>query len=281
MPESETISLGELTSGPALGAALGAGAALGGVRTEHKGIPFAVVPAGYRLESLEKLLPPQKVEQHPKFQDAASFCEYVKRFKGPSSTLFAAVSNTGCSVVAALDYHEPGKPGWVRHRATLALKQTTEWSTWVDMEGEWFSQLEFALFLEENERLFVSPSGADLRELVLTLEGKSNARFNSAVRLQNGAVKMSYEEDVELRGSSGERPGELELPGLLICAIAPFEYMGPYEVKARLRYRIAERRLSFRYETVAAHLIVRDAVKIVLENVENQTGLRPLLGTLE
>ncbi len=128
--------------------------------------------------------------------------------------------------------------------------------------------------------MFRSPSGADLREMVLNLEGHCNARYNSVVRLQNGAVKMNYEEDVELRGSHGEATGALELPGEFLCGIAPFEYVGPYEVRARLRYKLSERRMSFWYETITPHLIVRDAAQTVLKNVEEATGIKVLLGSI-
>src|SRR5690606_11399767 len=87
--------------------------------------------------------------------------------------------------------------------------------------GGTFSQTEFALFLEDNERVFQSPSGADLLELVTTLEGKNNVRFNTAVRLSNGKAKLDYEEDVELRGGVGT--GQIEVPTELICKIIPFE----------------------------------------------------------
>jgi len=272
LPDEKTIST-----------LFGAGAALGDPTTAHGGIPYAVIPKDYKLESLEPLLPPRVVRQCPTFREVDSFGRYVKRFAIEATTLFANVNvdDSTCSVLAVLDYHSTtDKPAWASHRARLALVQTREWAAWMAANGVRRTQQEFALFLEENERLFRSPSGAELREMVLMLEGKCEARFNSAIRLQNGQVRMGYVEDVELRGSHGEATGMLELPGEFICGIAPFEGMAPYEVKARLRYRLADRKITFWYETITPHLIVRDAAKLALDRVQELTGIEPLMGCL-
>lgn len=260
---------------------LDAGRSIGNVILDHKGTPLLVLPKGYTVESLKAHLPPQRVEQHPQFVDAPSFCEYVKRFKSPATALFAAVSDAGCSVLAVLDYH-PGadKPAWTTHRATLGLAQTKEWKTWMASNAQRMGQTSFALFLEDNARLFVSPSGAELLEMVLTLEGKSTARYNSSVRLKSGAVKFNFEEDVELRGNASEVNGSMELPGTLLARIAPFEYMEPVTVEARLRHRIENRAVVFWYETETPHLIVREAAKLALDNVQNETGVPVWIGTL-
>lgn len=263
-------------------ALLDAGRGIGNVILDHKGTPLLVLPQGYKVESLKAHLPPQRVEQHPQFVDAPSFCAYVSRFKSKATALFAAVTDAGCSVLAVLDYH-PGAdtPAWTKHRATLTLAQTKEWKTWTGANAQRMGQTAFALFLEDNARLFESPSGAELLELVLTLEGKSTARYNSAVRLKSGAVKFNFEEDVELRGNASEVNGSMELPGTLLARIAPFEYMAPVTVEARLRHRIENRTLSFWYETLTPHLIVRAAAKAALDNVESETGVPVWIGALD
>src|SRR5215471_16817068 len=230
---------------PAVETLLKAGKAMALPVTDYGGTPFVVVPKDYRVESLEKLLPaqfvaPQWVNQRVAFQDAGSFCDYVKQFKTFRTQIFGRVQDTGCSLEAVIDYHTPkagrveaSAPERTAHRATLVLEQTAEWKAWMAKDRQKMAQTEFALFIEENDRVFRSPGGADLREMVLSLEGHCNARFNSAIRLQDGRVKISYEEDVEVRGSQGAATGHLELPGEFLCGIAPFEGMGPYEVRSR------------------------------------------------
>jgi hypothetical protein len=52
-----------------------------------------------------------------------------------------------------------------------------------------------------------------------------------------------------------------------------------YKVNARLKYRIEGRKLSFWFETVTPHQIVRDAVQGVLDRVATATNIWPLLGS--
>lgn len=282
---------------PTVKTLLDAGRAMSPPVVTHGGVPFVVLPDKYKVESLAPLLPkdwllPGWVAQRVQLQEAPSFCAYVNLFKTWRSRIFAEVTDGGARLECVLDYHEgkvasEGKarieaatPERGAHRAILEMAHTKEWKVWMEDDREKMTQGEFALFLEENERVFRTPGGADLREMVLSLEGHSNARFNSAIRLQDGRLKMAYEEDVELRGSHGEATGHIELPGEFVCGIAPFEGVAPYEVRARLRYRIAERRITFWYETITPHLIVRDAAAQVLALVEEQTGIAVLKGKL-
>jgi uncharacterized protein YfdQ (DUF2303 family) len=235
------------------------------------------------VQSLKELLPPdniKRIQAEPEFVDAESFCDYVKRFKTEATLIFASVSDTGCLVQAVMDYHTAKGPQWAEHRAKFYLQRTKEWIDWMATDKKEMSQSDFALFLENNEHVFEAPTGAELLELFTTLEGHSNARYQSGVKLKNRSVRLSYEEDVELRGSSGVSNGSLELPGLLVVKIAPFEHMEPVSISARLRYRLENRAVRFWYETVRAHQIVRDSVRASLASIETLTGIKALLGSI-
>jgi uncharacterized protein YfdQ (DUF2303 family) len=267
-------------------ALLEAGSRLSGcVIDEHEGVPVVVLPDKWRVEKLD--VPPERVARTVGFNDVESFATYVNRFKTEGTLLFATVTDTDCKIVAHLDHHD--KPvleavarsrGWSSHMATLVCVQTKEWKTWMENNGgpnDAFSQVEFAQFLEDNERVFRSPAAAELLELVTTLEGKSNVRFNSAVRLSNGKAKLDYEDDVSLTGGVGA--GAIEVPTELICAIIPFENgPEPYEVRSRLRYRIGNRQIVFWYETITPHLVLRDAAKSVMDRVREKVAAPLLIG---
>lgn len=268
-------------------ALIAAGSAINSrILSDHGGKPTLVVPEKYRVETLPQ--PAERIGRSVNFADVDSFAAYVNRFKTTGTLLFAAVSDTDCKICAHLDHHEkPVLEGsardrfWSSHLATLTCVQTKEWRGWMARNGgeKPFSQTDFALFLEDNERLFRSPGGAELLELVTSLEGKSNVRFNSAIRLNNGRAKLDFEEDVELRGQSSAVAGALEVPSLLILGIVPFENgPEPYEVRARLRYRIANRTICFWYETVTPHLILRDAARAVMDAVREKVQAPLLIG---
>lgn len=265
---------------------LKAGAALSGhVLSSPGATPAVIVPEGYKLHVLQH--PPAKVPRAVSFEDVASFAEYVDRYKTPGTLLFATLTDTECQITAKLDLHDdsslgsgPAELTWCSHTARLDCTQTQEWKTWMASNGRSknpFTQVEFAQFLEDNERVFREPNAAELLELITTLEGKNDVRFSQSVRLTNGRVQLHYEEDVKLQGTTAN--GKIELPAELMVALMPFENGSePYAVRARLRHRIRERQLVFWYETVAPHLILREASRAVLAEVRARIQLPVLLG---
>lgn len=268
---------------------LDAGRAIGlTALVEHGGRPVVVIPERFKVHTLE--MPGEKVGRVVDFEDVESFGNYVNRFITPGTLLFAEVTDTNCKVSAHLDYHDkPVLEGsirerqWSSHVANLECVLTKEWVTWMKHNGpkgnngEAFSQVAFAQFLEDNERVFRSPGAAELLELVTTLEGKNDVRFNQAVKLQNGKARLSYEEDIKLTG--GVENGAIEMPTKLTCAIIPFENgPEPYTVESRLRFRLSGRQIVFWYETITPHLILRDAAKAVLDAVREKVKAPVLIG---
>ena len=72
------------------------------------------------------------------------------------------------------------------------------------------SQVDFATYLEDNAALFTDPKGADMLELIRNLEGHANVSINQAVKLQTGAIKLTFTEEVELQGWEHRRPGRFD-----------------------------------------------------------------------
>ncbi|HEX4646322.1 MAG TPA: DUF2303 family protein, partial [Verrucomicrobiae bacterium] len=99
--------------------------------------------------------------------------------------------------------------------------------------------------------------------------------INTAVKMQTGAIKLAYTEEVELKGGSASQAGELAIPAILEVGIAPFEGVARYRIKARLRYRIENRKVVFWYESVDTHLVVRQVCAEIIQIIEKQTGVVP------
>jgi hypothetical protein len=257
-----------------------------------------VLPQGFTALNVSQFCPPQRIRQAVNLTTPEAFAAYVNRFKDSDTLIFAKVTDTEAAFRAVLDYHVPPSlprepkdpdaeddgaypplPRYCSHTATYAVEHTTEWKRWLAANGKKFTQEEFALWLEENQDLLVSPSGADLLELVVTLEGKSDVRFSSAIRLQNRKSTLLFDEDVALSGGSTTKSGKLEVPGSVLAAIAPFHGVAKCPSSARLKYRIDSRRLTFWLEIVSPHLTIREAVAGVLEAVKTATALPVLMGT--
>lgn len=244
-------------------------------------VPFVVIPQSQKVESLESLFPPTRIKRTVNLLEAGSFVDYVNRFKTDNTLIFANVSETGAAFTAMLDYHGPApelKPAYCSHVAKFEAVETPEWKTWKAANRKPMNQVEFATFLEDNQSLFVDPAGADLLELVRSLHGHRNARFNTALRLDNGSYSVSYDEDVVVKGTSTAKSGEMELPPQIQAGLAVFQGADPYKVSARLKSRCEERRLVLFYETVSMHAIVRESIMLLVKQISEGTKIVPLLG---
>lgn len=269
-------------------AALDAGRALGSTPiTTDKPTAVVVIPNNYKAEALEKhiekyLPAPRRVQASPTFANVVSFILYVSEYKNADTKIFASVptsTSVAPSFIAIIDYHSVEGAAWCEHRARYGCEFTEEWKRWMSKNGTRMSQVEFATLLEENQRIITRPPGAELLELVQTLEGKNDIRCNSLIRLSSGKAKLLYEEDVELKGTINTQQGQVEFPTSIEVAIAPFDGGPAYKITCRLRYRIENRRLSFWYECVDVHLIIQECVKEIVERVEEKLSLEVLLGT--
>lgn len=251
-------------------------------RAAANGDPYAIIPSNTKIESLKHLCPPAYIERQVRLQAADSFAEYVNRFKTPATLIFAEETAQGVKLKSILDYHLANPtPSADRclHVALYESLPTVEWAEWKSADRKPKDQVAFATWLEDNAALFRNPTGADLLELVRTLTGKNEVRFMSAIRLDSGANRLQYDEDVELKGQLSTKSGAVVLPSIVTAGIAPFQGSAAYEVNARLKYRIESRKLNLWFETIAPHIIMRDAVLGVLKLITEKTGLTPLLGT--
>lgn len=250
-------------------------------------VQVILVPSGYKVEAIEPhiqqfLDAPRRIKQHAKLADADSFIRYVTGFKNGDTRIFATIpsNNAAPSFLAVIDYHAPETPGWCEHRATYSCQFTEEWNRWTQQNKKRMGQVEFATLLEENASLIVTPPGAELLELVMTLEGKSDITCNSLVRLSNGKTKLEYQEEVELKGAVSSTTGQIDFPSALTVAIAPFDGGPTYKINCRLRYRIENRKLTFWFECVDLHLIIKECVADTVERIQEKLQIQPLLGSL-
>jgi uncharacterized protein YfdQ (DUF2303 family) len=254
------------------------------------GEAFFIKPDGNPV-SLKQFFSPTRIRQTVSLASANSFCEYFNRFAGSESMIFAEVDSDSANFVAILDYHAPAVvescsngPNYCEHVAQYETEPTPEWKAWLGANRKAMNQVDFATWLEDNLHLFVTPpadknapSGADLLELVKSLHGHQTAQFNTALRLDNGAYTVKYEEAIDVRGTI--KSDSLTLPPFIYGGFSLFEGMGGYLVKARLKTRIENRKLVLFFETVALENTVRDCLKLVAKEIEEKAERKILLGT--
>lgn len=247
-------------------ATLGVGAAQGDAkRIGDYGVPYAVVPDSYRVESLEHTLPiPTRKRGRVALNDAKSFIAYFKKHNMASS-IYATLNPP--RFLAVFDDHERDQAGWREHTAEYQCPLSVEWRTWTSSNKRQMKQADFAQFIEDNLPDIVEPSGADMLEISRSLEAKKKVNFASGIRLSNGQTQLTYEE--EIQGTAAK--GALQIPEIFSIGIAVLEGGPRYKVEARLRYRIDEGRLAFWYDLLRPHKVLENAVMDVWKEISDQT----------
>jgi uncharacterized protein YfdQ (DUF2303 family) len=213
------------------------------------GVPVAAVPPDFKLESLRKYEIPEEAAGTVAVHTLSSLADYLKLHAIDGSSVFAS---RDCALVCGvIDWHRPeestlgSNPGWARHRVEYKLEHTPEWKAWTGINGKAMSQDAFAEFLEENLPDIIEPAGASVLETASTLSGKRNVQFLSSRNLGNGDVGLMWKEETDAGGGVN---GDTKVPAELLLKLPVYrgaEKATTFDVKAFLRYRIREGKLTF------------------------------------
>lgn len=219
------------------------------------------------------------IRQRVKLDDADSFSAYVNTFKTEHSQLFVSIERH--NMTALLDYHaasgngDAGKPDYLDHRAVYEMPFSEEWARWTRIDGVPMPQVKFAEFLEENLADIVEPAGASILEVALQLQQKKKVQFDSGIRLQDGSTQLTYREEVENAGKNN-----MVVPTEFTIGIPVFFGGDRYKLKALLRYRIEEGKLTFHIVLHRRQFVLQAAVKATAAKVGEATGFSPLYGSV-
>ncbi len=247
----------------------------------YNGTPAVMVPKDWKLESLPGWEPPlpQRIRTKVAVTDARSFIEYFKLYSVPAtdpncrSAIFADVTNTGAQFVGVLDYHA-AEAQWCGHRVEFQPALSEDWKRWMEMNRQPKTQMELALFLEDNLAACLVPAGADLLEMINTLAVDESITFRSAQRLQSGAVRFHYDSE------SKARAGEVEMPSELQVGLPVFDGQVEAVVRFRLKYRLSNGAFKLWLEAVNPHKVMDWAVKRMQQEIEEGTGVQAYRGKL-
>jgi len=260
-------------------AVLDAGAGLSAMKAAELGnlnnsFPYVLLPAGYRYEGKEEILPaPIRKRGGTTLHDAASFIAVVNDQKGEATRLYSTINPP---TFTAIFNDVATAPGWRDHTAKYNAPLSPEWKTWIASSGKGQNQADFAQFIETNLPDIAEPVGAVVLEVARTLEAKKKVNFASSLRLSDGSTQFTYEEDVQ--GSA--QKGQLQVPEVFVLAIPVFENGDLWRVEAQLRYRIADGgKLTIWYELVRPHKVIETAVKELRTTIATETGLPILVGS--
>jgi uncharacterized protein YfdQ (DUF2303 family) len=263
-------------------ALLHAGAAATDYRIIDDGIPFAVIPDGYKVSGLEKMLEaPIRKRATVITSDANGFIDYLNKHASQEySLIYAQIDSekSQCKLVAVIDDHGGDLPQWREHTCAFEPKQAVEWMRWMEKNKAPMTQTEFAGWLEDNLTDVASvpgfPSGADILAMALGFEANAEKRLRSKINLQNGGVQFEFVEDEAPDTRTSMKVFERFTLGLPVFDGST----SAYPLEARLKYREKSGALSFWYELIRPDRVFKTAVTDELANIKEGTGLSIIAG---
>jgi uncharacterized protein YfdQ (DUF2303 family) len=140
---------------------------------------------------------------------------------------------------------------------------------------------EFAYFIEDNNPDFVEPESAELMDIALNFRATQSVSYKAAQRLQDGHVELQYANIVN--GTASGSTGSVKIPETFRISIPVFAGVSapPYELEARLRYRLAGGNVAIWYDLVRPHKVFERACKDLYVEVADGTARTLLLGTTD
>ncbi|BEU21605.1 DUF2303 family protein [Paraburkholderia sp. 22B1P] len=239
------------------------------------------LPPNWRLEEHddEKLLAaPLRKHARVRLRDSESFIDYVKRHGSLDDCTVWCLANYvegKVAFTAIINDHGslPTASAWRDHRAQFTPEFSEEWRRWNGLNKKQMTQTEFAAFLEDNLRDVAAPdgsglpSGSAMLEMAIAFEATQDMRFKSAIRLSNGGVNLSFVQD-----DDAQTLQKMAVFERFAIGIPVFWNGDPYQVDARLRYRVRDGKLVFWFELVRTDKILEAAAQTVIAAIREKTG---------
>jgi uncharacterized protein YfdQ (DUF2303 family) len=279
-----------------------------------------VLPQHMRAESIKKYLDeyrtaPERKKGQATLVDLNSFIDHVNRNKDASSAMFGVPDAQNPRLLCVFNYNEPalvneaikattadagtlarpGAPRFGDHRAVYTFPLADEWKAWTAADGESMAQEAFAIFLEERlidvadpvtalagaqqfaEKLAVTfATPQKLLELSRGLAVRVNGRVKQNVKLQSGEAQIAFSEE-----HTDETGAPLTIPGAFVIQVPVFKNGAPYQIPARLRYRVSGGAIAWWFDLYRTDRVFDHAFEEACGTAKSSTSLPLFKGTPE
>lgn len=199
-----------------------------------------------------------------------SFAKAIDDHNDERTKVFA--DNEKSEIIAVFDFLQTGgraksetdsrANGWGQLRAVIGFAESRKLKEW-RKTLEWMTQAEFANFIEDHLEDVLTPSGQELLSIATDLEASSTGGFKGKVNLDNGSVRLSYQDEVETT---------VEIPRNLTLGIPLFEHGDRYKLGARLRFVIQGGSVKFRLLFTNLQDAKEQEFERIVQEIEEKTS---------
>lgn len=177
-----------------------------------------------------------------------------------ATTIYINPDAENPAIVAVINGNGTAGPGHADFRASIAFRPTPQWVKWRAIDGKLLPQEAFAEFCEDNLGDISAPDGATVMEIVSYLQATRTADFKSGIKLSNGLVQFTNIENIQASVGSSE----IAVPDTFTLGLAPIFGVAPFNITARFRYRIEDRKLKLGIKLQR----IEDTMHAVVQEIE-------------
>lgn len=258
-----------------------------GTRVRHVALPKNYTLATIDTEQRESN--PRRAKGLATMSDAESFIAFVNEFQGDGTAVWCAFdpASAQLSFQAVIDDHAAHMPGWRGLQATYTPRMSIEWQNWKGCNTKAFAQVEFADFLEKNEADIAladgMPTSLQMLGMATDFVAKQDMSIKSAVRLQDGGVRLNYIADSDAGTLEAMKLFEKFQIGIPVFWTTPkLDASGAavplpaFRINARLKYRLRDGKVSFWYELIRPDRVHQAAAVELIDEIRKGIGAVPL-----
>lgn len=252
---------------------------------ETDGVYHLALPPGWTSKTVDEEAfqdTPRRKTGSVVLHDTVSFMSYVDTHSITSTAVYCDMNlgENRVSFKAIINDHDASDSGqnWRDFTAFYEPKKSVEWKRWLSKDRTPFGQAEFAMWVEDNLKDIASveghPTAAQMMEMALNMEAKQDVRFKSSLRLQSGGVEMSFVQDDD-KGTVEK----MRLFERFAIGIPVYHNGSPYQLTARLRYRVRDAKVSFWYELIRPDKVLEAAAMEIVETIKDGLSASFWFGT--
>ncbi len=234
----------------------------------------------------EALLPaPRRIKAELNFNRAESLVGYLEIHATAHSKTYLDIDEalSKLKFVAIIDDNGNDEPHWRGHRAVYEPVQSVEWLRWTARTGYSYSQIDFAVWIEDNIADISGgevdgvkyPTGAEMLALATNFEACSDKHFKSKTNLQSGGIRLELVDD-----DDDQTRSNLDYFAKFRIGLRVFRGAAEpgYPLEVRLRHAVNGGKLYFTYHLIRPDLVFETAAKELAERIEKESAVAILYG---